>query len=94
MKFLEWKTREDLQVRLDAALEEPLWKDVKATLVAMGIPDGTQVADINLNALKNAYNEGYFKCLANLELLRSCKEVAKKPMPQPWVKTAPPDANN
>lgn len=54
----------------------------------MGLPKGTEFPDINLNALKNAYNEGYFKFLANLELLREIKQSETKPMPQPWQRTA------
>ncbi|MEA2552006.1 MAG: hypothetical protein QOJ65_182 [Fimbriimonadaceae bacterium] len=55
-----------------------------SVLIQMGLPKGTEIPDINLNALRNAYNEGYFKCLANLELLRSVKQLETKPMPKAW----------
>lgn len=86
MNRTDWKSREDLQARLDATLAEPHMVDALTVLVQMGLPNGTQVADLTINALKNAYNEGYFKALANLRLLCRIKEVESHPLPPPWQK--------
>jgi hypothetical protein len=84
MTLHDWKRREDLQLRLDVTMNEPHMVEAISTLVSMGLPDGTQVADLTVNALRNAYNEGYFKALANLELLREIKPAETKPLPPAW----------
>lgn len=90
MNLADWKRREDLQARLDETLKEPHVVEALSVLQSLGLPQGTQVADITINALKNAYNEGYFKCLINLELLRSVKENEPRPMPREWQPTEKP----
>lgn len=84
MTLAEWKNREDLQLRVQRTLAEPHMQEWMATLVTMGLPQGTQLPDININALRNAYNEGYFKALANAEYLKEIKPVETKPLPTPW----------
>lgn len=88
MTLKEWQKREDLQLRVDATLNEPHMQEFMATLVRMGLPDGTLIADININALRNASNEGYFKALSNMELLRDTKPPETKSLPKSWERKA------
>lgn len=81
-----WRTREDLQMRLDATLREDHVVDALSVLTQMGLPTGDVISDINVNALTNSYREGYFRCLANLLSLRNVKKVEVRPMPAPWQK--------
>lgn len=86
MTLEKWRGREDLQLRWSDTWALPHMAEGYQLVVTMGLPQGTQVADINLNALKNAYNEGYFHALRNLRALGNIKQVSKEAMPEPWVK--------
>lgn len=88
MNLADWARREDLQLRLSETLKEAHVVEALSVLVQMGLPSAhsVMVADINMHALTNAWRDGYYKCLSNLERLKEVKESETKPMPAPWKK--------
>lgn len=87
MTLAEWQNREDLQLRWSETWAQPHMIEGLAVLTEMGLPQGTAVPGIDINALRNAFNEGYFKALSNARFLAHTKPLERKPLPPPWQKT-------
>jgi hypothetical protein len=83
--FEEWSRREDLQSDWERTWREPHMVAGLEVLRRLAEPRGTPVADINLNALKNAFTEGQFRMLREIDRLKP-KDPTKttQPLPAAW----------
>lgn len=85
--YERWFSSEKLPIELSALLKSRIMQDALNVLVESGISNKCPLGSaLETHALRNAYRDGYFDFLKNLQLLTvpPGKDEAIKPLPPPF----------